>query len=48
VPQLITAIEAYIAEHNKNPRGFTWTAKAQNILDKVRRARAVLDKIASA
>jgi hypothetical protein len=48
VPQLIAAIEAYIAEHNDNPRGFTWTAKAEDILAKVRRARKVLDKIASA
>jgi transposase len=47
VKQLIAAIEAYIAEHNENPRGFTWTAKAQDILAKVRRARKVLDKIAS-
>ena len=48
VPQLIAAIDAYIAEHNKDPRGFTWTAKAEDILAKVRRARKVLDKTASA
>jgi len=48
VPQLIAAIEAYIAEHNENPRAFTWTAKAEDILAKVRRARKVLDKTASA
>jgi len=48
VPQLIAAIEAYIAEHNENPRAFTWTAKAEDILAKVRRARQVLDKTASA
>jgi transposase len=48
VEQLIAAIEAYIAEHNENPRSFTWTAKAEDILAKVRRARQVLDKIASA
>jgi transposase len=47
VPQLIAAIEAYIAEHNENPRAFTWTAKAEDILAKVRRARKVLDKTAS-
>jgi transposase len=47
VPQLIAAIEAYIAEHNKDPRAFTWTAKAEDILAKVRRARKVLDKIPS-
>jgi transposase len=48
VPQLIAAIDAYIAEHNENPRGFTWTAKAEDILAKVRRARKVLDKTPSA
>jgi hypothetical protein len=47
VAQLIEAIRAYIEEHNENPRPFVWTAKAADILEKVRRARAVLDKIAS-
>lgn len=47
VPQLVAAIQAYIGEHNENPRSFTWTAKAEAILAKVRRARQVLDKIAS-
>jgi transposase len=48
VPQLIAAIEAYIQHHNKNPKPFIWTAQVQDILEKVRRARAVLDKMASA
>jgi transposase len=47
VDQLIEAIRAYINEHNDNPKPFVWTAKAQDIIEKVRRARAVLDKIAS-
>jgi transposase len=47
VAQLIEAIRAYIDEHNSDPKPFVWTAKAQDILEKVRRARAVLDKIAS-
>ena len=47
VEQLIEAIRAYIEEHNQSPQPFIWTAKAENILEKVRRARAVLDKIAS-
>jgi transposase len=47
VKQLIEAIRAYIDEHNENPRPFVWTAKAQDILEKVRRARAALNKIAS-
>ena len=47
VAQLIEAIRAYIEEHNSSPRPFVWTAKAEDILEKVRRARTVLDKIAS-
>ena len=47
VDQLIAAIEAYIADNNSAPRPFVWTAKAKDILEKVARARAVLDKIAS-
>ncbi len=47
VEELIEAIRAYIAEHNGAPKPFVWTAKAQDILEKVRRARAALDKIAS-
>jgi hypothetical protein len=44
----MAAIDDYVAQPNANPRSFTWTAKAQDILAKVRRARAVLDKTASA
>ena len=47
VEELTTAIMDYIEHHNNNPRSFTWTAKAEDILAKVRRARAVLDKMAS-
>jgi transposase len=47
VEQLIAAIQAYIEDHNSDPKPFVWTAKAQDILEKVGRARAVLDKIAS-
>ena len=45
VEQLIAAIMDYIAQHNENPQTFAWTAKAEDILAKVRRARAALDKI---
>ena len=47
VPQLIEAIMDYIQEHNQHPKAFVWSAKVEDILEKVRRARAVLDKIAS-
>jgi transposase len=48
VEQLIEAIMAFIKEHNDNPQSFVWTVKAEDILAKVRRARAVLDKTPSA
>jgi len=47
VAQLVQAIVDYIAAHNQNPESFTWTAKADDILPKVARARATLDKISS-
>ena len=47
VPELIGAIDAYIAQHNRDPKPLIWTAKAEQILAKVKRARAVLDKMAS-
>ena len=47
VPQLIQAIMDYVAKHNENPKSFVWTAKVNDILAKVRRARAVLHKTAS-
>jgi transposase len=46
VPELIKAIDAYIAEHNRDPKPYIWTAKAEQIVAKVKRARAALDKIA--
>jgi transposase/DNA-binding CsgD family transcriptional regulator len=45
VKQLVDAITAYVDEHNEDPKSFAWTAKADDILAKVRRARAVLDKM---
>jgi transposase len=48
VKQLKDAIYDYVEEHNEHAQGFTWTATPEDILAKVRRARAVLDKIPSA
>jgi transposase len=48
VPQLKAAIYDYIDEHNEHAKAFTWTAKPDEILAKVRRAREVLDKTPSA
>lgn len=44
VPELIKAIDDYIAHHNDFPSTFTWTAKVEDILSKVARARKRLDK----
>jgi transposase len=43
VADLIMAIGDYIDSHNDNPKPFVWTAKAADILEKVKRARATLD-----
>jgi len=34
VPDLITAIETYLAAHNQNPKPFQWTASTDQILEK--------------
>ena len=42
VPELVTAIDAYIAHHNTQPKPFIWTKTARDILQKVIRANARL------
>ena len=44
---LIAAIDDYLAVHNANPKPFVWTARANDILEKVKRGRANLDKLRS-
>jgi transposase len=48
VEQLEQAIRDYIDHHNANPTSFVWTKKAEDILEKVARARASLNKTPSA
>jgi DNA-binding CsgD family transcriptional regulator/transposase len=48
VAELIAAINAYIEHHNNHPKPFVWTAKAEDIIAKYRRAKAVLDKVQTA
>jgi transposase len=43
VQELTLAIGDYIDKHNHNPKPFVWTATASDVLEKVKRARAVLD-----
>ncbi len=47
VPDLITAIDAYLKANNTNPKPFLWTATADSILEKVQRGRATLNTITS-
>jgi len=47
VSELVETIEQYIEEHNRKPKAFIWTASATDILAKVKRAHAKLDKLQS-
>ena len=42
VAELQQAMRGYIDEHNQNPKPYLWTAKAKDILEKVKRAWQVL------
>lgn len=43
VPQLIDAVMSYIEQHNSNPKPITWHKTAEQIIEKVGRARIALD-----
>lgn len=45
VAELIETIEHYVAQHNSDPKPFVWTAKASDILEKVKRARTAFHKL---
>ena len=47
VDALIKVINDYMQHHNKEPKALVWTKKADEILEKVARARASLDKLSS-
>jgi hypothetical protein len=42
VPELITAIDEFIAHHNSKPKPFIWTKSARDILQKIIRANSRL------
>ena len=46
--ELFMAIGTYIDRHNESPKAFIWTARADDILEKVKRARRTLNKRQSA
>jgi hypothetical protein len=45
VPDLIEAIDTYLAATNTNPKPFTWTKTTEQILEKVQRGRVTLNAI---
>lgn len=48
VSELNAAIDDYLVVHNQDPKPFIWTAKASDILEKVKRGRAALHKLQTA
>lgn len=45
VPDLVEAIEEFITVHNDDPKPFVWTAKVDDILEKVGKCKAILDTV---
>ena len=46
VNELIRDIKTYLAQRNANPKPYVWRAEGAEILAKINRARAALDKAA--
>lgn len=42
VPELVTALDEYVAHHNPKPEPFIWTKRAVDVLQEVIRAHARL------
>lgn len=47
VIELVTAIDDYVHHHNERPKPFIWTKSANDILEKVKRARTALVNVQS-
>lgn len=45
VPELIAAIEEFIATNNDNPKPFIWTASVEKILKKISHCKAILGTV---
>ncbi len=45
VPDLVTAIQSFVAAWNTDPQPFVWTAKLEDMLQKIARARAKLESM---
>jgi hypothetical protein len=45
VEELLESIGEFIDNHNRQPKPFIWTAKASDILEKVKRAQGRLENL---
>jgi transposase len=45
VPELIAAVEEYLAASNANPRPFVWHASVESILDKIAKCKVVYESL---
>jgi transposase len=45
VKELIAAIKEYLAQNNKQPKPFVWTATAQQIIDKLNRCKGISETL---
>lgn len=45
VNQLIAAVKDYLAQNNKQPKPFVWTATAQQIIEKVNRCKGISETL---
>ncbi len=45
VPELITAIQEYLNNHNQNPKVFVWTASVDRIMAKIAKCKEALDSL---
>jgi transposase len=45
VPELVSAIQEFIRSNNQEPKPFVWTKRADQIIEKVNRCKAVIDTL---
>jgi hypothetical protein len=45
VSELIAVIKEYLAQNNKQPKPFVWTATAQQIIEKVNRCKGISETL---
>jgi hypothetical protein len=45
VEELVTAIEEYMQQNNRQPKPFIWTASVEKILEKISRCKVILETV---